>query len=92
MINKILDIYFVKKLKKYIQNYCLKWVIDTRFVEDKWNIILQVKRPHYKEECYSNIFSFQKVDTFIYLLNLKAIEKEIDTRIKNYSERNKYKL
>lgn len=84
MINKIIDNYFAKKLKDYIQDYCLQWFIDTRIIEDNNIIILQVKQKYYKEEYYTNIMSFLKTNSFYYLLDLKELEKRIKERLENY--------
>lgn len=86
MIEKILDKYFAKKLKKYISDYSLRWYLDTRFINKDNHIEFQVKLPKYKDKLYTTIYDFYKFNSLYYLLNMEDLNKAIERNIKNYLE------
>ena len=57
LITKILDKYYSDKLCKEVKTYMLQWFIDVRFVERKYTIELQVKKPEYNENQYQEILT-----------------------------------
>lgn len=84
MIEKILDKYFTKKLKNYASSYLLRWFIDTKFIEKNNFIELQIKKPHYKDELFKAIYSFNKSDALYYLLHFDQICKELKKCVVDY--------
>ena len=90
MIEKMLDKYYTKKLKDYISSYMTNWfIIDTRIVETKYYILLQIKKPHYKDETYITIHRFHKSNSIYYLLDIKNVCKDIKESVNRYLEENK---
>ena len=90
MIEKIIDKYFAKKLKKCISTYLLHWYIDSRFVNRNDYIELQIKKPHYKEEIYTTIYGFYKPNSLFYLLEIEKINEKIKECVNSYLEDNKW--
>ena len=86
MIEKILNKYFTKKLKKYTSSYLLRWYIDIRFIEKNNFIELQIKKAHYKDEFFKSIYSFNKSDALFYLLNTEKTFKELKKCVDYYLE------
>jgi hypothetical protein len=86
MIEKMLDKYFTKKLKKHISTYMLHWYIDTRFIEKADHIILQIKKPHYKDETYTTIYDFYEFNSIYYLLDIKNVRKDLEESVNKYLE------
>lgn len=89
MIEKIIDKYFTKKLKKCISTYLLQWYIDSRFVNRNDYIELQIKKPHYKEETYTTICGFYKPNSLFYLLEIEKQTEKIKGYVDSYLEENK---
>lgn len=86
LIIKILDKYYSDKLCKEVKRYMLQWVIDVRFVERKYTIELQVKKPEYNEKQYQEILTFDKGQCFYYMCIFEKVEKAIKDALKRYSE------
>lgn len=84
MKEKMLDKYFTKKLKEYISTYMLNWYIDTRFIKKADHIILQIKKPHYKNETYTTIYDFYEFDSIYYLLNVENVCKDLKESVNKY--------
>lgn len=84
MIEKILDKYLTKKLKKYISTYLLYWYVDSRFVKKGDCIKLQIKKPHYKDETYTTIYYFYEFNSLYYLLDREKLCKEIEESVNKY--------
>lgn len=89
MIERILDNYFMKKLKKCLSSYLLNWYIDQRYISKNDYVELQIKRPHYKEETYTTIYGFNIHKSLYYLLDIDELRKDIKDNIDNYLKENK---
>lgn len=86
LITKILDKYYSNKLCKEIKRYMMRWLIDIRFVERKYNIELQVKKPEYNENQYKEILTFGKEQCFYYMCIFEKVENAIKDAMERYSE------
>ena len=86
LITKVLDKYYSDKLCKEIKRYMLQWFVDVRFVEDKYLIELQVKKPEYNESQYKEILTFSKDNCFYYMCIFEKVENAIKDAMKRYSE------
>lgn len=86
MIERILDKYYLKKFKQYIQSWSLKWYLDTRFIKKNNYIEFQVKKPKYKDEMYTTIYSFYKYYGLYYFTNFNEFTKEIEKKLNKYLE------
>lgn len=86
LITKILDKYYSNKLCKEIKRYMLQWFIDIRFVEGKYTIELQVKKPEYNEKQYKEILTFGKDQCFYYMCIFEKVENAIKDTMERYSE------
>lgn len=86
LITKILDKYYSDKLCKEVKTYMLHWLIDIRFVERKYTIELQVKKPKYDEKEYQEILTFGKDQCFYYMCIFEKVEKGIKDAMKRYFE------
>lgn len=86
LITKILDKYYSNKLCKEIKRYMLQWFIDIRFVEGKYTIELQVKKPEYNEKQYKEILTFGKDQCFYYMCIFEKVENAIKDAMERYSE------
>ena len=86
MITKILDKYYSDKLCKEIKRYMFLWFIDVRFIERKYTIELQVKKPEYNENQYQEILTFGKDQCFYYMCIFEKVEKAIKDAMERYSE------
>ena len=84
MIDRILDKYYKRKLKEYLDRELLFWFIDHRYIEDRNYLELQVKKETYNDKQYKEILTFDKQDIFIILCNQKELEKCLKERINNY--------
>ena len=84
MIEKMLDKYFTKKLKNRISTYMMYWYIDTRFIKKADHIILQIKRPHYKDETYTTIYDFYECSSIYYLLDIENVCKDLEESVNKY--------
>lgn len=89
MIEKMLNKYFINKFKEHIGNYLLHWFIDTRFVENQYYVILQIKKSKYKEENYKSIYSFYKKSGLEYILEEERYLKSIKEAVEIYLEENR---
>lgn len=90
MIDRILDNYYTKKLKKLLSRYMMGWFLDKRFIEEHEKISLLIKRPEYNDKQYKEVISFYKDNAFEYMCNQKEIENVLKELVKRYCE--EYKL
>lgn len=86
MIDRILDKYYIKKLKAYLDRQLLEWFIDHRYIEKGNYLILQIKKEEYNDNQYVEILTFNKEDVFIDLCNQKELYKILKVRIEKYFE------
>lgn len=84
MINKILNLYFSNYYKRLISNYTLHWYIDTRFIKRFGRIYLEIKMPHFKDDCYSPIYSWNEEDSLYHIVNYEDSVKIIKSNIEDY--------
>ena len=84
MLERILDNYFMKKLRKCISSYLLNWYIDHRYINKNDYVELQIKKPHYKEETYTTIYGFYIHNSLYYLLDIEQIRKDIKDNVNKY--------
>lgn len=92
MITKVLDNYYSNKLMNIIKNrISKKYYIsvylkkpDFNVKEEKNKIIVQIKKPEYKDEFYTQIFAFYKENAFEILCRYDEMWKEIEINIKEY--------
>lgn len=86
LITKVLDKYYSNKLCEEIKRYMLLWIIDIRFVENKYFIELQVKKTEYNENQYQEILIFEKEKCFYYMCIFEKVENAIKDAMKRYEE------
>lgn len=83
-MSSLLDKYFAKKLKKYIDIELLKWHIDRKYIEYNDYVRLAIKKKEYNDEQYEIILSFYKDEAFIILCNQENISEYIKKQVKEY--------
>lgn len=83
-MSSLLDKYFTKKLKKYIDTELLQWHIDHKYIEYNDYVRLAIKKKEYNDEQYEIILSFYKDEAFIILCNQKNISEYIKKQVKEY--------
>lgn len=86
MIDRILDNYYTKKLKKLLSRYMMGWFLDKRFIEEHEKISLLIKRPEYNDKQYKEVISFYKDNAFEYMCNQKEIENVLKELVERYCE------
>ena len=85
MIEKILDKYYMKKLKLLIKRYMLQYLLDYRFVNKKNTIDLEIKKVSYNNHMYKNVYSFCKDKVIFYITDYKELQKTLNKEIRLYS-------
>lgn len=86
MIDRILDNYYTKKLKKLLSRYMMGWFLDKKFIEEHEKISLLIKRPEYNDKQYKEVISFYKDNAFEYMCNQKVIENVLKELVERYCE------
>lgn len=86
MIDRILDNYYTKKLKKLLSRYMMGWFLDKKFIEEHEKISLLIKRPEYNDKQYKEVISFYKDNAFEYMCNQKEIENVLKELVERYCE------
>lgn len=84
MIEKILDKYYCKKMKKFLDTELLGWFIDHRYKENDYFLGLQIKREEFNDEQYKEILSISKPEIFTILCNQELIRKVLKERVEKY--------
>ena len=84
MIEKILDKYYMKKLKLLIKQYMLQYLLDYRFVNKKNTIDLEIKKVSYNNSMYKNIYSISKDKAIFYITDYKEMQKSLNRVINSY--------
>ena len=88
MIEKILDKYYKRKLKLYLNRQLLYWFIDYRYIESEDYLELQVKKEPFNDEQYKRILTFNKQEIFINLCNQEKLKECLKERIDKYLKEN----
>jgi len=88
MIEKILDKYYKRKLKRYLDRELLFWFIDHRYIEDRNYLELQVKKETFNDKQYKEILTFNKQEIFIILCNQEELKQCLKERIDKYLKEN----
>lgn len=84
MVKKIIDKYFSDYYKRLINNYSLHWYIDTRFVKKFGKTYFEIKKPHYKDDCYSSVYYWCDEDSLFHIVNYDESMKIIKANIEDY--------
>lgn len=84
MIEKILDKYYMKKLKLLIKQYMLQYLLDYRFVNKKNTIDLEIKKVSYNNHMYKNVYSICKDKAIFYITDYKEMQKTLNKEIGLY--------
>lgn len=84
MIEKILDKYYMKKLKLLIKQYMLQYLLDYRFVNKKNTIDLEIKKVLYNNHMYKIVYSFCKDKVIFYITDYKELQKTLNKEIELY--------
>lgn len=92
MIEKILDKYYIKKMKIFLDREMLGYYIDHRYIKKNDYLILQIKREEFNDNQYVECLTFNEKDVFIDLCNQKELRKVLKARIEMYDKsiREKY--
>ena len=91
MIEKILDKYYIKKLKREIKNTLLNWNLAYKFIETDYAIDLWIKRTYYNDKEYELIVSLEKIRALKHLINYEKLENFIIECVNEYVKRSKEK-
>ncbi len=86
MIERILDNYYTKKLKRYLDRILMIYYIDHRYIETNENLELQIKKLEYNDEQYKSITTYKKKDIFIHLCNTDDLYAILKSRLDKYAE------
>ena len=78
--------YYCNKLTDFIISCLQRYMVDVRTSETKVSIVIEIKKPIYKDEYYRTIFSFRKKDALEFLCNQEELHKRIIEHAKNYFE------
>ena len=85
MIEKILDKYYIKKIKQKIKKFMKYWIsLNIRFIEEDNYIILQIKDEKFNDNEYKGILQFNKKEGIIYICMLEKIQENIIEEVKKY--------
>ena len=88
MIEKILDKYYLKKLKLFLDRELHLWNIDHKYNEELGNLTLLIKKECYNDKQYKALLTFRKKDIFNYLFNQKELISVLNERINEYFKKN----
>lgn len=88
MIERILDNYFSKKLKKVIsERLLIQYFLDTKFIDDKNKFLIKVKRFKYNEKQFKCVWWIWKSDSVERYINIdktfEKLQKIIDEYLKD---------
>ena len=89
MLEKILDRYYIKKVVKEIIKMLRMYFISFRFVYEKDVIRIFIKKHYYDDTMYELIGSLDKKRGFVYLSNIKRVNKELQKEIDKYFKEHK---
>lgn len=85
MIDKILDKYYLRKVKKIVEQKLNEYFIHYRFEKLIDGVWLEIKKVEYNDDQYKVIWSCFTEEAFYYLANIDKLEKEIDKAVRNYN-------
>lgn len=83
-MSSILDRYFTKKLKKYIDRVLSNWNVEHKYIGYNNYVNLVIKKPTFNDNQYEVAFSFFKEDAFSILCRQKELEEYIGNQVKIY--------
>lgn len=90
MIERAINKYYIKQLKKEIEDrICLYTNIDFKYEEDKNKLFVLIKDKKYNDSEYVELFYFKKENALLYIINFDEIRVMINEVIKNYLKENK---
>lgn len=89
MIDKILDKYYTKKLKKFLNRELMIYFLNHRYIDKGEFLELQIKDEQYNDKQYKEILTFYKPEIFINLCNQKELRKCLHEAVKRYLEENR---
>lgn len=87
MIEKILDKYYLKKLKIFLDRELLLWNIDHKYIEELGYLTLLIKKECYNDKQYKELLTFHKKDIFNDLCNQKELINVLKERMNEYFEK-----
>lgn len=88
MIDKILDNYYTRKIKYYVQvlcNYRL-YRLDLKYEIKNDYLKMYAKKKKYNKKQYQIVFSISKKDSLLYLVEIKDLLEQINKFLDNYSK------
>lgn len=89
MIEKILDKYYVKKLKKFLDRELMIYFLDHRYIDKDMFLELQIKEEQYNDKQYKEILTFYKSEIFNNLCNQKELSQCLHEAVGRYLKENK---
>ena len=89
MIKKILDRYFLDKLKTQINYFLLPYRLDMKIEKTKNYIVVYIKDMRYNDNMYERFAIFYKNMAFEYLIDWNILEKSFKEKIINYDKKRK---
>ena len=87
MIDRILDNYFSKKLIDAFKSTAIIRGIGLHIIPRKEEITIYAKDRRFAENYYKEVFSFRKEASIYYLSNIIEAQKEFDTILKAYQDK-----
>lgn len=89
MIKKLLDKYFLDKLKQQIKYFLLPYRVDIKIEETKKYIEVYIKDMRYNDDMYEKFAIFYKDTAFEYLMDWNILEEGLKEKIINYDKKRK---
>lgn len=87
MIKKLLDKYFLDKLKKQINYFIQPYMLDMKIEDEKEYITVYIKDMRYNDNMYEKLATFYKDRAFEYLMDWNIIEESFKNAIVNYNKK-----
>ena len=87
MIKKLLDRYFLDKLKQQIKYFLLPYRLDMKIEKTKNYIIVYIKDIKYNDNMYQRFAMFYKDMAFEYLMDWNILEKSFKEKIVKYNKK-----
>ena len=88
MIDKILDNYYTRKIKYYVEGLCnyRLYRLDLKYEIKNGYLKMFVKKKKYNKKQYQLVFSVSKKDSLLYLVGIQDLLNQINKFLDNYSK------